>query len=104
MPDFNGLNERLILNTLKTQPSMTMEHLVTLLPQMTWNRIFQAIDALSRRSKIRIQRRGFDYELGLAPEISDSSWSNYVERLSGSGRRRRIRRSPKHSVLTNGDK
>jgi hypothetical protein len=102
MPDSNGLNERLILDTLKMQPSMTMEHLVTLLPQMTWNCIFQVIDALSRGGKIRIQRRGFDYELGLAADTSDSSWPNYVESLSGSGRRRG--HLPKHSVLTHGGK
>lgn len=66
MTDSNERNEeRLILDTLKTQPSVTMERLVTLLPHLTWNRVFQAIDALSRRGKIRIQRRGFEYELGL---------------------------------------
>lgn len=105
MPDSKGLNERLILDTLRTQQSMTMEQLVTLLPQMTWNRIFQAIDILSRGGKIRIHRRGFDYELGLGPEapaseMRDSSWSSYVESLSGSGRG--TCHLPKQSVLIQG--
>lgn len=65
MINSKALNERVILNTLRTQPPVTMERLVTLLPHMTWNCVFQAIDALSRTGKIRIRRRGFDYELGV---------------------------------------
>ncbi len=61
----NRQNEELILATLKTHPAMTMEDLVALVPDMTWNRVFQAIDSLSRGGKITIHRRGFDYEVGL---------------------------------------
>lgn len=65
MAEHNGQNERLILDTLNTQPSMTMERLVTLLPHMTWNRVFQAVDSLSRGGKISVRRCGFDYELAV---------------------------------------
>jgi hypothetical protein len=61
-----GQNERLILDTLKQQPSISMERLVTLVPDMTWNRVFQAVDTLSRAGDITIRRRGSDYELGLS--------------------------------------
>lgn len=105
MLDSSEQHERLILDTLMAQPSMTMERLVALLPHMTWNRVFEAIDVLSRTGRIRIQRRGFDYELRVAPETPapgrmDSLWSDYVDTLSGSDRR--TGHLPKESVLTHG--
>ena len=40
-----------------------MDTLVSLLPQLSWSVIFNAVDELSRDGAIVLQRRGFEYEL-----------------------------------------
>jgi hypothetical protein len=56
-------NEAIVLNVLKRPESIPLEDVVSLLPEMSWNRVFAIIDELSRRGKIALRRRGFDYEL-----------------------------------------
>lgn len=65
MPQHDRHNERLILETLHAHRTMTMERLVMAIPNVSWNRVFHAIDELSRAGRIAVHRRGFEYELSL---------------------------------------
>jgi len=59
-------HQRLILEALRTHRTMTMERLVTAVPDVSWNCLFQAIDELSRSGRITVYRRGFEYELSVS--------------------------------------
>jgi hypothetical protein len=59
----NELNEALIIDLLRREESLKLEEVVALLPQLSWNQVFQCVDSLSRRGKIILHRRGFDYEV-----------------------------------------
>jgi hypothetical protein len=63
----NELNEAMVLNLLRLEKSMKLEQLVSLLPQLSWNQVFQCVDQLSRRGEIILLRRGFDYEIAQDP-------------------------------------
>lgn len=52
-----------ILELLHVRKSLTLEQVVTLLPELSWNQVFKTVDELSRRGKIILLRRGFDYEI-----------------------------------------
>ncbi|HMZ55323.1 MAG TPA: hypothetical protein PLT48_10800 [Nitrospira sp.] len=52
-----------ILELVQMRKSLTLEQVVTLLPELSWNQVFKTIDELSRRGKIILLRRGFDYEI-----------------------------------------
>jgi hypothetical protein len=56
-------SEILILELLRVRRSLTLEQMVTLLPELSWNQVFKTVDELSRRGKIILLRRGFDYEV-----------------------------------------
>ncbi|MBI4000247.1 MAG: hypothetical protein HY348_00485 [Nitrospira defluvii] len=56
-------SEFLILGLLRARKSLTLEQVVTLLPELTWNQVFKTVDELSRRGKIILLRRGFEYEV-----------------------------------------
>ncbi len=58
--------DALILQALESGEAATIEQLVTLLPELTWNEIFSAVDRLSRNGAIHLRRRDFTYELALA--------------------------------------
>jgi hypothetical protein len=60
-------NEKLILALLSTRRSLTLEQVVALLPQLTWNQVFKSIDNLSRRGNLLLLRRGFQYEIRRLP-------------------------------------
>lgn len=62
-------SEHLVLVALEDDDGLSMESLVSRLPELTWNEVFHAVDALSRRGDIRLRRRGFDYYLSL-PRIT----------------------------------
>lgn len=52
-----------ILELVHMRKSLTLEQVVTLLPELSWNQVFKTIDELSRRGKIILLRRGVDYEI-----------------------------------------
>ena len=60
-------HESLVLDVLHSADSLTMEQLIEKLPQSSWNELFHAVDALSRRGAIILRRRGFEYELRSRP-------------------------------------
>lgn len=57
----------LIRELLSVRQSLTMEQLVALLPELTWNQVFTTVDELSRRGEILLFRRGFTYEVEWSP-------------------------------------
>ncbi len=56
-------SECLILDLLGVRKSLTLEQVVGLLPELSWNQVFKTVDELSRRGEIILLRRGFDYEI-----------------------------------------
>jgi hypothetical protein len=55
--------ENLILDLLRVRKSLTLEQVVLLLPELSWNQVFKTVDELSRQGKIILLRRGFHYEV-----------------------------------------
>jgi len=62
-PSVSLSSEVLILALLQGRKSLRLEQVVTLLPELSWNQIFKTVDELSRRGKIILLRRGFEYEI-----------------------------------------
>lgn len=62
-PSTSPTSEGLILDLLGLRKSLTLEQVVTLLPELSWNQVFRTVDELSRRGEIILLRRGFDYEI-----------------------------------------
>lgn len=60
-------SEYLILDLLHARQSLTLEQVVALLPELSWNQVFKTVDELSRRGKIILLRRGFQYEVERSP-------------------------------------
>lgn len=56
-------SEFLILGLLRTRKSLSLEQVVAMLPELSWNQVFTTVDELSRRGKIILLRRGFQYEV-----------------------------------------
>lgn len=52
-----------ILEHLNEETVMSLDTLVTRLPQYSWSQIFHSIDHLARTNKIVLRRHGFDYTL-----------------------------------------
>jgi hypothetical protein len=48
---------------------MTMEGLVSAVPDISWNRVFHTVDELSRGGRIVVRRRGFEYEVSLPSSL-----------------------------------
>ena len=57
----------LVRDLLSVRRSLTLEQLVGLLPELTWNQVFTTVDELSRRGEILLFRRGFTYEVEWSP-------------------------------------
>ena len=57
--------EGLVVALLQDIQNSTLEEVVALLPELSWNEVFHAIDSLSRRGGIVLRRRGFSYDLCL---------------------------------------
>jgi hypothetical protein len=72
MPNQSEVNEAMVLNVLQRQRSIRLEEMVQRLPQLSWNQIFQSVDALSRRGEIILMRRGFDYEIERSSKKPDA--------------------------------
>jgi hypothetical protein len=73
MASQNDLNEAMVLNLLRIRESLNLEQVVALLPQLSWNQVFQCVDSLSRRGEIILHRRGFHYEIVRASPKSHSA-------------------------------
>ena len=52
-----------ILEHINEQAVIGLDTVVCLLPQYSWNQIFQAVDDLARRRLIVLRRHGFEYTL-----------------------------------------
>lgn len=52
-----------ILNHLNEQTVISLDSLICLMPQYTWNQIFHAVDQLARCNKVVLRRYRFDYML-----------------------------------------
>jgi hypothetical protein len=59
--------ESLVIELLRSSSPLTMDELVTRLPELRWNEVFHAIDQLSRHGQILLRRQGFSYQLCLPP-------------------------------------
>ena len=61
-PDIDALTA-IILDHLDEQTVITLDSLVCLMPQYTWNQIFDRVDQLARCNKIVLRRHRFAYTL-----------------------------------------
>lgn len=61
-PDTDALMAT-ILDHLNEQTVISLDTLVCLMPQYTWNQIFHTVDQLARCSKIVLRRHRFEYML-----------------------------------------
>ena len=52
-----------ILEHVDEQTVISLDLLISLIPQYTWNQIFHRIDQLARSKKIVLRRHRFDYML-----------------------------------------
>jgi hypothetical protein len=55
--------EREILEFVEEQAVVSLDALVALMPQYSWNQIFGAVDGLTRRRRLVLRRHGRDYSL-----------------------------------------
>ena len=53
----------IILDHLNEQTVISLDTLICLMPQYTWNQIFRTVDQLARCSKIVLRRHRFEYML-----------------------------------------
>ena len=54
--------EVLILDVLQASPQpLPIEEIVGMLPCLSWNQVFLAVDSLSRKGLINLKRRAFSY-------------------------------------------
>ena len=61
-PDIDALTA-IILDHLNEQTVITLDSLVCLMPQYTWNQIFHRVDQLARCNKVVLRRHRFAYTL-----------------------------------------
>ncbi|THJ13040.1 MAG: hypothetical protein CAF43_002025 [Nitrospira sp. CG24C] len=61
-PDTDVLDAT-ILDHLSEQTVISLDSLISLMPQYTWNQIFYSVDQLARRKKIVLRRHRFEYML-----------------------------------------
>lgn len=52
-----------ILDHLNEQAVISLDTLVCLIPQYTWNQVFHCVDRLTRCNKVVLRRHGFEYML-----------------------------------------
>ncbi len=61
-PHGDALTET-ILDHLNEQTVISLDTLICLMPQYTWNQIFHSVDQLARCNKIVLRRHRFEYTL-----------------------------------------
>ena len=52
-----------LLFLVQERQCILLEELLVYFPELTWNQVFSLVDTLNRYELIRLQRRGFEYEL-----------------------------------------
>ena len=52
-----------ILKQIKEQNVITLDALIALMPQYSWNQVFDGVDRLARCGKIVLRRHRFEYRL-----------------------------------------
>jgi hypothetical protein len=62
-------SETLVLDALQGRDPIPLEQITEWIPELSWNELFQAVDALSRRGDLILRRKGFAYYLSL-PNLS----------------------------------
>ena len=51
--------DRLVLDVIQSRVvPLTFEEIIDKIPELSWNQVFLAVDALSRRGEIILSRRG----------------------------------------------
>lgn len=63
MAAYDNESETLVLDLLQRESALGLDQVVARLPKLTWNQVFQTVDALSRRGTISVRRQGFEYEV-----------------------------------------
>lgn len=63
MSHLHPRSEELVLSVLKSSGALTIEQATAKLPELSWNEVFHAVDALSRRGDIVLRKRGYEYEM-----------------------------------------
>jgi hypothetical protein len=61
-PDTDALTAT-ILDHLNEQTVISLDSLICLMPQYTWNQIFHGVDQLTRCNKVVLRRHRFEYML-----------------------------------------
>jgi len=56
-------SEILVLEALQGQEPVSLEDITGHIPELSWSQVFHAVDLLSRRGDLILQRRGFSYYL-----------------------------------------
>ena len=52
-----------ILDHINEQTGISLDTLICLMPQYTWNQIFHTVDQLSRCNKVVLRRHRFEYTI-----------------------------------------
>jgi two-component SAPR family response regulator len=65
-------SEDLVLKALQINEALSLEQIAERVPDLNWNDLFQAVDALSRRGDLILRRKGFAYYASL-PRMSQVS-------------------------------
>ena len=58
----DGVEDK-ILEQINQQDVVSLDALIVLMPQYTWNQIFHTVDRLARAGKIALRRHRFTYTL-----------------------------------------
>ncbi|MGH7208526.1 MAG: hypothetical protein ACREIL_03975 [Nitrospiraceae bacterium] len=61
MSRYHSRSEELVLTVLRSSGTLTIEQATAKLPELSWNELFHAVDALSRRGDIALRKRGYEY-------------------------------------------
>lgn len=52
-----------VLELVNEQSVISLDTLITMLPQLEWNQIFHAVDQLARERRLVLRRHRFDYTI-----------------------------------------
>jgi hypothetical protein len=63
VPSYTDALTATILDHLSEQTVISLDTLIYLMPQYTWNQIFHRVDQLSRCNKVVLRRHQFEYTL-----------------------------------------
>lgn len=58
-------SEDLVLRCLRLNEALSLEQITERVPDLSWNDVFHAVDALSRRGDLILRRKGFTYYVSL---------------------------------------